>query len=394
MSESVDIQTNGTLNPVAGDTDRQQGFLPSHAVQTHASFLLQLANGDLGCVWFAGTEEGKPDVSIYFSRLKQGSDQWTPEQKLSDDPTRSEQNPVLFETPSGELWVLYTAQEFGNQDTSIVRRRISKDNGETWGPIEQAFDEVGLFIRNPIVVLDNGDWLLPVFHCNPVPGEKWHGHNDTSGVKISTDQGRSWTEYEVPGSVGAVHMNIVDLNNGSLLALYRSRYADAIYASHSTDNGRTWTRPQPTDLPNNNSSIQARALSDGTLALVYNAISAKDSADRRAGLYDGIADDSKPVGEKDPEFDKLRRAVWGTPRTPMTIALSTDGGKTWPQRRDIDASAGTALSNDTSSGVRRNFELSYPTVTELSDGRIGVAYTYFRSAIKFVRFPRSWVAAG
>ena len=393
MSDTADIITNGTLSAAPGDHDRQEGMLPSHAQQTHASFLLQLKNGDLGCVWFAGSEEGKPDVSIYFSRLPKGSDQWTPEEKLSDDPTRSEQNPVLFETPAGELWVLYTAQDFGNQDTSIVRRRISRDNGKSWGPIESPFDEVGLFIRNPVVVLANGDWLLPVFHCNPVPGEKWHGHNDTSGVKISTDQGKSWTEYAVPDSVGAVHMNIVDLNNGTLAAFYRSRYADAIYVSHSTDNGRSWTKPAPTDLPNNNSSIQARALADGTLALVYNAISAKDSADRREGLYDGIDDGKQPQGEKSAEFDKLRRAVWGTPRTPMTIALSSDGGKTWPLRRNIDVSAGTALSNDTSKGERRNFELSYPTVTELADGRIGVAYTYFRRAIKFVRFPRSWVSA-
>lgn len=393
MSTTAEFATNGTLAAAAGDPDRQEGFLPSHAIQTHASFLLQLKNGDLTCVWFAGTEEGKPDVSIYFSSLPKGSDQWTPEQKISDDPTRSEQNPVLFETPTGELWVLYTAQDFGNQDTSIVRRRISKDGGKSWGPIEQAFEDVGLFIRNPVVVLANGDWLLPVFHCNPVPGEKWHGHNDTSGVKISTDQGQTWTEYAVPGSVGAVHMNIVDRKDGTLVAFYRSRFADAIYVSDSNDNGRTWTKPTPTDLPNNNSSIQARALADGTLALVYNAISAKDSSDRREGLYDGIDDGKKPVGEKDPAYDKLPRAVWGTPRTPMTIALSTDGGKTWPERRDIDASSGAALSNNTSTGERRNFELSYPTVTEMADGRIGVAYTYFRSAIKFVRFPRSWVSA-
>jgi len=393
MNEIAQIITDGTLRAVGGDSQRQEGFLPSHAQQTHASFLLPLRNGDLSCVWFAGTEEGKPDVSIYFSRLPKGSDQWTPEVKLSDDPTRSEQNPVLFEAPSGDLWVLYTSQDFGNQDTSIVRRRISRDGGMTWGPIETPFDETGLFIRNPIVLLSNGDWLLPVFHCNPIPGEKWHGHNDTSGVKISTDEGRTWTEYPVPDSVGAVHMNIVDLKDGRLVAFYRSRYADAIYASHSTDNGRTWTKPQPTELPNNNSSIQARALSDGSIALVYNAISARDSTDRREGLYDGIDDGKKPVGEKDPKYETLRRAVWGTPRSPLTIAISSDGGKTWPLRRDIDVSSGSALSNDTSGKEHRNRELSYPTVAELEDGRIGVAYTYFRRAIKFVRFPRSWVSA-
>lgn len=390
----ITIETNGHLQALAGDSQREECFLPSHAQQTHASFLLSLSNGDLGCVWFAGTEEGKPDVSIYFSRLPKGSEQWSEEVKLSDDPTRSEQNPVLFEAPNGELWVLYTSQDFGNQDTSVVRRRISKDGGESWGPIETPFDETGLFIRNPVVVLDNGDWLLPVFHCNPVPGEKWHGHNDTSGVKISTDQGKSWTEYEVPESVGAVHMNIVDPGKGELVAFFRSRYADFIYVSRSADNGRSWTRPEPTDLPNNNSSIQARVLSDGAIAMVYNEISAKDSPDRRAGLYDGIDDGKAPVGKKDPASDALRRAVWGTPRSPMTIAVSSDGGKTWPVRRNIDVSSGAALSNDTSSGEMRNRELSYPTVTELEDGRIGVAFTYFRRAIKFVRFPRAWIAAG
>lgn len=394
MTEAANgIETTGDVRPVRGDELRMEGFLPSRSQQTHASFLLPLSNGDLGCVWFAGSEEGRPDVSIFFSRLPAGSNQWTDEVKLSDDPTRSEQNPVLFEAPNGDLWVLYTSQDFGNQDTSIVRRRISRDGGQSWGPIETPFDETGLFIRNPIVVVGNGDWLLPVFHCNPVPGEKWHGHNDTSGVKISADQGATWTEYPVPDSIGAVHMNIVDTGKDGLVAFYRSRYADNIYMSRSTDNGRSWTRPEATELPNNNSSIQARKLSDGAIAMVYNHISARDSADRRAGLYDGIDDGKAPVGEKDASFDKLRRAVWGTPRSPMTIAISTDGGKTWPLRRDIDISSGAALSNDTSSGEMRNRELSYPTVTELPDGQIGVAFTYFRRAIKFVRFPRSWIGA-
>ena len=73
-----------------------------------------------------------------------------------DDPTRSEQNPILFPAPDGRLWLLWTAQISGNQDTAIVRRRISTDNGRTWGPIETLFDRVGtsgVFVRHPPAVL-------------------------------------------------------------------------------------------------------------------------------------------------------------------------------------------------------------------------------------------------
>ncbi|WP_205277678.1 exo-alpha-sialidase, partial [Escherichia coli] len=87
-------------------------------------------------------------------------------------------------------------------------------------------------------------------------------------VMISEDQGRTWSRHDVPDSIGCVHMNVQTLADGSLLAVYRSRWADHIYASRSQD-GRTWSAPQPTTLPNNNSSIQFVALRNGHLALVY-----------------------------------------------------------------------------------------------------------------------------
>ena len=81
-----------------------------------------------------------------------------PEQ-LSDDSTRSEQNPILFTAPDGELWLLYTAQKAGNQDTAEVRRRISTDSGRTWGPVETLFpanETGGVFVRQLPVVLPSG----------------------------------------------------------------------------------------------------------------------------------------------------------------------------------------------------------------------------------------------
>src|SRR5215471_3167499 len=92
----------GRVKPAG--TGRAEAFIPSPCVQNHAANIMPLANGDLACVWFGGTQEGMADISVYFSRLPTGSDTWTQAEKLSDDPTRSEQNPILFPTPSGELW--------------------------------------------------------------------------------------------------------------------------------------------------------------------------------------------------------------------------------------------------------------------------------------------------
>ena len=60
-------------------------------VQNHAANVAVLGNGDLATVWFGGTQEGIPDISVYFSRLAQGAKRWAAPIKLSDDPTRSEQ---------------------------------------------------------------------------------------------------------------------------------------------------------------------------------------------------------------------------------------------------------------------------------------------------------------
>jgi len=368
MSQAT-IEADGTIRVASGDAHREEAFLPTHVAQTHASFLLALSNGDLACTWFGGMEEGKPDGSIYFTHLPAGTNQWTPEIKVSDDPERSEQNPVLFQAPSGDLWLIWTGQLFGNQATAIVRRRISKDGGRSWGDIETMFDEVGTFIRQPMLVLGNGDWILPIFHCLPVPGEEWKGQNDVSAVKISADQGKTWAEYAVPDSKGAVHMNIVQRKDGTLAAFFRSRYADNIQVSTSTDRGRTWSKPVATALPNNNSSIQVRDLGNGTWALVFNNVAAEPEI--RANAKGG--------------------PVWGVPRSPLSIALSYDEGRTWPEIRDIELAPEPPPALNLDKPDRRARELSYPTVTADAQGRINVAYTWFRRAIKFVRFHPDWV---
>ena len=94
-----EITADGAVRAATGDADRFDAFIPSPCVQNHAATLMPLANGDLACVWFGGTQEGMSDISVYFSRLPHGATQWSAAEKLSDDSGRSEQNPVLFPAP-------------------------------------------------------------------------------------------------------------------------------------------------------------------------------------------------------------------------------------------------------------------------------------------------------
>jgi predicted neuraminidase len=385
MSSQTAIVSDGKLKEVTEGLKRTEAYLPSDCIQNHAANLLVLDNGDLLCTWFAGTQEGIPDIHIYMSRLKKGESSWSKAVKLSDDPTRSEQNPVLFKAPDEKVWLLYTAQKSGNQDTAIVRYRISEDNGHSFGPIKTLFDQEGTFIRQPIVVLDNGEWLLPVFYCHTRKGRKWTGHRDTSAVKFSKDEGNTWEEYEVPNSTGCVHMNIEKLDDGTLLALFRSRWADYIYSSYSTDNGRTWSDPNPTELPNNNSSIQFTKLANGHLALVFNNMNAENCTERRASLYDDIEDEENEenVVAEAVEDSGEREAFWGAPRAPMTVAISEDNGVTWPFVKDIEIGDGYAMTNNSKDKLNR--EYSYPSIKQGSDGNLHIAFTYFRQTIKYVQ---------
>ncbi|AKS31118.1 sialidase family protein [Mycolicibacterium goodii] len=382
--------TDGAVRPT-GEGGRRQALLPAPQVQNHAANLAVLPDGTLACVWFAGTQEGVPDISVWLSRLDR--DVWSSPVQLSDDPTRSEQNPVLHVTESGAVWLMWTSQHAGNQDTARVLRRVSTDGGAGWGPVHTLIpetDEGGVFIRQPIVTLPTGRLLLPVFHCVKVPGHKWVGDHDYSAVMISDDSGESWREVPVPGSTGCVHMNIGRLSDGTLVALYRSRWADAVYRSTSTDDGETWTAPVPTELPNNNSSIQFVVLPDDRLALVFNESSADDATDRRTSLYDEIDDDGLADAASAPAQpdEHLGLAFWGAPRAPMTLAISADAGLSWPIRRNIETGDGYCLSNNSRDGLNREF--SYPTVTA-AGGLLHIAFTRFRQAIEYVELADDWV---
>lgn len=356
---------------ITADTAFPATDLPTECVQNHAAFLHELADGTILCAWFGGTMEGKSDISIFLSRFDGHG--WSHPVQLSDDPARSEQNPVLFTAPDGRLWLIYTAQPGGRQNEAEVRFRISGDQGATWTEPRALWPQKGIFVRQPVIVAADGAWLLPGFRCRVAPGETWTGENDDSVVMVSRDGGASWQLREVPGSIGCVHMNIVPLKDGRMAAFYRSRWADHVWRSYS-DDGLSWSAPEPAGLPNNNSSVQAIQLKDGRIGIVYNHASRDDAEGRRVSLYDEIEDeDAAPTAEPG-------RAFWGAPRAPLSLALSDDDGQTWRQRIDLALSDGYCLSNNSADQVNR--ELSYPSILQDRNGRLHVAWTHFRQSIR------------
>jgi len=340
----------------------EEAYLPKLFRSSHAANLLKLYNGDLLCFWFSGTEEGQSKVAIVMSRLANSSRQWSQTIEIDHRAERSFQNPVAFQLPSGRIWLIHTSQPAGKGQANADVLYLTSDNfGRTWTNPRPLFKEPGSFVRQPPLLVSKNDWLLPIYYT---PGlDITHGAElNYSAVEITSDAGKTWRECRIPDSNGLVQPDIVRFPDGRLLAFLRSRYADFVYKSTST-NGCDWTPPVATQLPNNNSSFQVTVLHDGALVIAFNNSSAG------------------------PTRDKPRTSV----RKPLSIALSRDGGETWPWVRDIEIGSSIHSSD---SGNESSEEYSYPSVIQDADEQIYVAYTYLRKAIKLVRFHQEWIKQG
>lgn len=303
--------------------------------ECHAS-TVEISNETVVASWFGGTKEKNKDVGIWVSRRTEGS--WsTPSEVVNGvqkDGTRYAcWNPVLFKPKDQPLHLFYKVGPSPQEWWGLVM--TSDDDGKTWSaPVELPEGILGP-IKNQPIQLEDRTILSP--SSNETTSGIWTIHLETS-----KDQGKTWTKTESlndPEEFGAIQPVVFNYGNSKFQLLSRTKN-NVIGQNWSEDGGKTWSEMTATALPNPNSGIDGVTLKDGRQLLIYN-----------------------PTENN-----------WGD-RVPLSIAISSDG-KEWKRVLDLEPLRDTT--------DKEGEEYSYPTVIQAEDGLVHLVYTWNRKTVKYI----------
>ena len=340
--------------------------------QNHAPQLCWTDDNTLVCVWMAGGQEGTSGMSIYGSSLKKGQTRWSKAKLISQNSQSSEQNPLLFKSSDGRLHLIHTAQtardpmdlswkenqqQFSMQWTAKLYHQSTQRWGARWTKSKPLMDEPA-FCRNPPILISNNKYLLPIYRS--LDSREPFADDYSQVIELNDTTITAGCLFDIPNSKGRVHGSMVLSADGNqIIQFFRSRKADRIYRATGNLSGTEWTTPEATELPNNNSSIQALRLSNGLLAMIFN----------RFGLQNQSIEQDWGT------------ANWPMTRWPLSIALSPDDGISWPWIRDIDYGQGFSGK----ANWHLNGQLAYPSIIEGNPEELHIAYSWgARLAIKYV----------
>jgi predicted neuraminidase len=186
---------------------------------------------------------------------------------------------------------------------------------------------------------------------------RWAGDLDVSAAKISANRGKTWTNHEVPGSTGCLHMNVEEVDPWNLAGSLQESSGRQHLSQPLRRQRGTWTGPAKAVLPNNNSAVQFTRGQNDHSAIVFNDMGAERTSERRRSLCDDIEESSS--GHERPAPDEGQgnesRAFWGAPRAPLTLAISRDEGQTWPKKRVLEVGDDHCMINNSRGKVNREF---------------------------------------
>lgn len=269
-------------------------------------------------------------------------------------------NPVLFQMPSGEVWLFFKIGLVMNDWTGWVIK--SKDRGKTWSdkqPLNKGF--LGPIKNKPVIVDDRlicpssteneGGWKFH-FEILDLKTNTWKyvGPIERELMPLTIDMNADGSlisndsiKHEL-NPIYCIQPSILIHKDGSLQAIGRTKNG-RLASTFSYDKGDSWTKVTLIDLPNNQSGTDALTLKDGRHVLIYN------------------------------DFSTIPGTPKG-PRNPCSIAVSYDDGKSWQKKITLE---------DSPIG-----DYSYPSIIQGKDGTLHCTYTWrrFRIAYKHVNIDK------
>jgi predicted neuraminidase len=314
----------------------------------HPACLAEFDNGDLFLVYYGGRGEYATDTAVYASRRPAGKAGWSAPVPIARDPFRSVGNAVVWQAPDGLVWLFYVVRDGATWSTSRVQLKVSTDRAATWSDASVLSNEPGMMVRNRPIVLAGGRYLLPAYHETGHDTEAV-GPDSTSLFFRMDPTAHTW---EKTGPIRSPKGNIqpapVELEPGHLVAYcrrggdYSPKTVGYLVRAESRDGGRTWTGGVDSKFPNPNAAVDFLKLRSGRLLLVYN------------DCFHG--------------------------RTPLTVALSSDGDKTYPVKRNLAEGPG---------------DFGYPQAFQARDGTLHVVFTSERrTVVNHAVFDEGWVERG
>lgn len=294
----------------------------------HPASITELANGDLYIAYYGGSGEYEDDTAVYGSRLAKGERDWTFPVVIADTPDRGEGNPVVWQAPDGRVWLFYVNRYGATWSNARVKVKVSDDGAKTWSDSFMLNFEEGSMVRGQPIVLNDGDYLLPLYY------ETGDDREMTASDTVSyfmryNPKTKTWSESKrIRSKMGNLQAQVVQIDDDYLIAYIRRggnfEPTDHGYTlrSESRDGGHTWSEAVETEFKNPNSAVDFIKLQNGHLLLVYN--------------------------------DNMNE------RTPLTVAISMDNDKTYPHRRNIGGGDNT---------------FAYPYAIQTKDGKIHIIYT-------------------
>ena len=215
----------------------------------------------------------------------------------------------LLRLKDGRVALFYLVKN--STDDCRAHARFSSDEAKTWTEPKLCMPEEGYFVvnNNRAVQLESGRIILPAANhdrAKDPPGF----HRGVAVCFYSDDAGATWkrsrSALEAPPASrsGLQEPLVVELKDRRLMMLCRTDQGSQ-FRSHSEDGGDTWSEAKPTDIRSPLSPASVRRLpKTGDLMMVWN---------------DHSAINPKLAGK----------------RTPLTVAISRDEGKTWEKRKTL-----------------------------------------------------------